>query len=434
MNRDAREIDKGHLIYGWIKDMYGYPRSILGHGVRETLNYLKRIVPELTVQSIPSGTKVFDWIVPDEWSISSAYISDLAGNKVVDYKDNNLHVVGYSEPINEILPLEELQKNLYSIESMPEAIPYITSYYERRWGFCISHNQRKELNAKKYRVVIDSKFYPGELNYGEVVIPGELSDTIFFSTYICHPSMANNELSGPAIAAAIAQFILGLKARRYTYRIVFLPETIGSISYLSKNLEVLKKNVIAGFNITCVGDSNCYSYLPSRNGDTLSDALVKHVLKHIDPNYIQYSWLDRGSDERQYCAPGIDLPIASMMRSKFGEYREYHTSLDDMNFISPDGLEGSYRALCRVIMILEKNHTFRSTTLAEPQLSRRLLYPTLSTTETREKVRIMMDFLSYCDGHLSTLEIAEKINVAFWDLERVINALLEHQLIIRMNL
>lgn len=433
MDRDTGEIDRGNLIYGWIKDLYDYPRSILGQGVRETLNYLKRIVPELTVQSIPSGTKVFDWTIPDEWSISSAYISDLAGNKVVDYRDNNLHVVGYSEPINEILPLEELQKNLHSIESMPEAIPYITSYYERRWGFCISHNQRKELNAKKYQVVIDSKFYPGELNYGEVVIPGELSDTIFFSTYICHPSMANNELSGPAITAAIAQFILGLKDRRYTYRIVFLPETIGSISYLSKNLEVLKKNVIAGFNVTCVGDSNCYSYLPSRHGDTLSDALVKHVLEHIDPNYIQYSWLERGSDERQYCAPGIDLPIASLMRSKFGEYREYHTSLDNMNFISPDGLEGSYRALCRVIMILEKNHIYRSTTLGEPQLSRRLLYPTLSTTESRDKVRIMMDFLSYCDGYLSTLEIAEKINVAFWDLEKVINALLKHELIIRVN-
>ena len=433
MAEQPKDFNKGALIYKWMEDLYEYPRSILGLGVRMTLGYIKNIIPELVVHSIRSGTKVFDWTIPDEWSISSAYISDLAGNKIVDYKNNNLHVVGYSEQMDTVLSLEDLQKNLYSIEAMPEAIPYVTSYYERRWGFCVTHKQREKLKDANYHVFIDSKFYPGELNYGELVIPGQSGETVFISTYVCHPSMANNELSGPTVTTALAQFILALKSRRYTYRIVFLPETIGSISYLSQHLEFLKKNVVAGFNITCVGDSNCYSYLPSRKGDTLSDILAKHVLKHTDPNYVQYSWLDRGSDERQYCAPGIDLPIVNLMRSKFGTYKEYHTSLDNMNFVSPEGLDGSYRVFCRAVNILENNYTYRTSTFAEPQLSKRSLYPTLSTTESREKVRIMMDFLSYCDGYLSCLDIAEKINVAFWDLEIVISILLKHELIIRVD-
>jgi len=282
-------------------------------------------------------------------------------------------------------------------------------------------------------VVIDADLKPGVLNYGELILPGELNQEILLSTYICHPSMANNELSGPVVTTALSLWLNLLEKRKYTYRIIFIPETIGSIVYLSKNLSHLKEHVKAGFNITCIGDDRSYSYLPSRNGKTLSDKAALHVLKNIDPQFNHYTWLERASDERQYCAPGIDLPIATIMRSKYGGYPEYHTSLDDLELVTPNGLQGGYCVLRKTLEIIEKNVYLKSTVLGEPQLGKRGLYPTLSTKASGKQVRTMMNLISYCDGHHSLLDIAELIDKPFWELVPIVEKLMEHNLMLNIN-
>ena len=288
---------------------------------------------------------------------------------------------------------------------------------------------RDDLKPGQYHVCIDADLAPGVLNYADLIIPGETDEEIFLSTYVCHPSMANNELSGPMVTAALARWITAMPDRRYTYRIVFIPETIGSIIYLSRNLETMQSKVYAGFNITCIGDDRCYSYLPSRNGRTISDRVAKHVLSHIEPDYQSYTWLDRGSDERQYCAPGVDLPVATIMRSKYGQYPEYHTSLDDLvNVVTPNGLAGGFNALQRAINILEQNVKPRVTTLGEPQLGKRGLYPDLSAKGSADSVRVMMNMISYCDGEHSILDIAEILNAPFWELQSLILPLIDEGL------
>ncbi len=419
-------------MHQWATDLFPITRSITGEGVRESLRYLQIQIPDLKILDVPSGTPAFDWKVPQEWIIKDAFIADKNGNKVIDFKKNNLHLVGYSTPINCWMTREELDPHLYSLPEQPNAIPYVTAYYKKHWGFCLSHQQRALLKDNKYRVVIDSDHIDGVLNYGEVILPGKTSNEVLLSTYVCHPSMANNELSGPVVTTALTQWISKLKNRRYTYRIIFIPETIGSLVYLSKHLSHLKKNVYAGFNINCVGDDRCYSYLPSRNEHTISDSIAKHVLKHIEPNYKSYSWLDRGSDERQYCSPGIDLPIASIMRSKFGEYPEYHTSLDDLNLVTPNGLNGGYEALKSAIHILENNTYPISNVLGEPQLGKRNLYPNIGVKGGKESIpdlKTMIHIISYCDGTKTLLEIAELVNQPFKKCRTIIETLLEHKLV-----
>ena len=420
----------GNDMHAWATDLFPVCRSITGKGVRDTLEYLKNLVPELLIKSIPSGTQAFDWVVPDEWTINDAFIIDKYGNKVVDFKKNNLHLMSYSSPIDIWLSRDELELHLHSLPELPDAIPYVTSYYSKNWGFCLSDKQRKSLPKGQYRVVIDSELKPGVLNYGELILPGESEKEIFLSTYVCHPSMANNELSGPVVTIALARWLKSQKTQRqYTYRIVFIPETIGSIVYLSQNSDLMKERTIAGFNITCVGDERCYSYLPSRQKDSLSDRVAKHILKNFVSHYESYSFLDRGSDERQYCSPKINLPIASVMRSKYGTYPEYHTSLDDLKLITPAGLSGAFNVLHLCLSAIEENFFYTGNYSCEPQLGKRGLYPLTGTTETRRKVKKMMNFLAYADGSLDLLEISEIIKENIFDCAEIAKELISEKVI-----
>ena len=420
----------GQEIYNFAQKLWPINRSITGEGVRETLAEIQNFFPSLKVKSVPSQTKVFDWTVPKEWNVKEAYIVTPSGEIICDFEKNNLHLLGYSIPFKGKLTLTELKEHLYTLPEQPNAIPYITSYYQERWGFCLPHEQYESLEEGDYEVVINSQLFDGVLNYGELLIDGKSKDEIFLSTYICHPSMANNELSGPTVVTFIAKWLLGKEKPSHSYRIIFIPETIGSITYLSLNYSEMKNNVFAGFNVTCVGDDRAYSYLPSRAGDTASDKVALHVLKWIDPNFVKYTWFDRGSDERQYCAPGIDLPIASIIRTKYGKYPEYHTSLDDLvNVVTPSGLNGGYWALRRAIEALERNKKYMVSVLCEPQMGKRGLYPTLSTKTSGEGVKLMMNFISLCDGRTPLLQIADRLGVAIWDLYELCDKLKEHDLL-----
>ncbi|MDB2549099.1 DUF4910 domain-containing protein, partial [Paracoccaceae bacterium] len=333
--------------------------------------------------------------------------------------------VGYSNSFEGRLPLKDLLPNLYTLKEQPQAVPYITNYYADGWGFCIPFEEYDVLEDGIYTVVVDTEHFDGILNYAELIIEGDTGEEVFLSTYICHPSMANNELSGPCVLTFIADWLQSMTARRYTYRIVFVPETIGSLVYLHERLDELKEKVVAGFNISCIGDDRCFSYLPSRHGSTPSDIAALHALKWTDPNFIKYSWLERGSDERQYCAPGVDLPVASIMRSKYGTYPEYHTSLDDLdNVVTPAGLRGGFGILKSTIQVLERNYFYRATVLGEPQLSQRGLYPTVSSKNVKSEARLFIDILSMADGRTSLIEIVDALNMSVWDVESVINRLI----------
>lgn len=409
-------------------------RSITGQGVRDSLFILSEELPGLRTHEVSSGTKCFDWIVPDEWNISDAYIVTPDGTKICEFKKCNLHVVGYSIPVDLELQLEELQPHLYSLPNQPSAVPYVTSYYKRQWGFCISQEQRDRLQPGSYRVFIDSTLKPGRLNYADLFLPGEYNEEIMLSTYICHPSMANNELSGPVVAVYLAKWLASIPRRRYSYRFIFVPETIGSIVYLSQHLDHLKSYVKAGFMINCVGDERAYGFMPSRQENSLSDRAARHALKHHAGKFETYSFLSRGSDERQYCSPGIDLPIASIFRSKYGTYPEYHTSLDNMRLVSPSGLLGGLQAFQKAIQVIEANDTYITKILGEPNLSSRGLYPTISTKDFYDNsivLQLMLNMLAYSDGKRDMLEIAELLEVPIWDLAKVARTLVTHGLIER---
>jgi aminopeptidase-like protein len=428
---DFSTLETGRHMHALATELFPLPRSITGNGVRGTFRILQRELPDLKTYEVPSGTKVFDWTVPPEWNCRDAWIITPDGQRIADFRANNLHVIGYSSPIDATMSLNELQEHLYSLPDQPDAIPYITSYYKERWGFCLTHRQREKLKPGNYEVRVDSTLAPGALTYGELRIASTTGNEqeIFLSTYVCHPSLANNELSGPVVATFLGKWISSLPQRRFAYRIVFIPETIGSITYLSRNLDEMKKRIVAGFNISCVGDDRAYSYLPSRAENTIADRVALHVLKHLAPGFVRYSFLDRGSDERQYCSAGVDLPVASVMRTKYGRYPEYHTSLDDLDVITPGGLFGGFNALKHCILCLEKNETLQTTVLGEPQLGRRGLYPTLSTKETGNQVRVMMDLLAYCDGTKDLIEIAETIRTPMWECFEIVETLKKNGLL-----
>ncbi len=420
--------DVGQQMYRFAQELFPICRSITGNGVRQTLKLIQSYLPEMQIFEVPSGETCLDWTVPFEWNIKDAYVKNSTGRRVIDFKANNLHLVNYSEPVSKKISLEELQKNLHSLPDQPDAIPYITSYYNRTWGFCLTHNDRLRLKPDQYEVFIDSSLEKGSLTYGEVFLPGESEKEIFLSTYICHPSMGNNEVSGPVLTAFLGQWIKQ-KKRRYSYRLVFVPETIGAIVYIDKNLESLRKKVFGAYQITCVGDDRDYSFLPSRLGGTVTDKITTHVMNRLVPGYKNYSFADRGSDERQYCSPGVDLPMVSVMRSKYATYPEYHTSLDNLDLISASGFEGSFNVYTRCLELFEENRKFQVTCIGEPQLGKRGLRPTLGTKDMAARVRNMANVLAFSDGNHDLVDIAELLGVDALDLAPLAQKLREADLL-----
>ena len=424
----------GSEIYSLADKIFPICRSITGKGVVDTLrilnDYLKKNnCPEMTIHSIPTGTKVFDWSVPKEWRISDAYIENESGERIIDFKEHPLHVLGYSTPVDKWVDLEELKKYLYVQDDMPDAIPYVTSYYKERFGFCMTKNMYDSLPEGRYHMYIDSELFEGNLTYADLVIPGSTEKEVFFSSYVCHPQMANNEASGPALLCSLIKYVSELKERKYSYRFYLGPETIGSITYLSQNLDVMKKNIISGFNLSCVGDDLEYSIVESRYADTLADRTLTSVLEHRARGYKRYSFLKRGSDEREYCAPGIDLPVVNFSRSKYGEYPQYHTSKDDMSLVSPEGFEGSYEVMTDCIEILENNGIYCMTVLCEPQLGKRGLYPDISKKGIYDEVQVLRDFIAYADGQNDLIDLSNIIGVPVSELIPVKKKLLENGLI-----
>ncbi len=350
----------------------------------------------------------------------------------MDYSLNNLHLLGYSENYSGQLSLEELKKHLYSLPDQPEVIPYLTSYYKNRWGFCLSHNQLLCLKDETYEVKINSELNPeGSMTIGEAVLKGDTDEEILLSTYICHPSMANNELSGPLVTSFIYDKLKEKKNRRYTYRILYLPETIGSIYYLSEYGEHFKKKIAAGFVITCIGDKGNFTYKQSRRGNTLADRAAELVLKQTEKNYIVEKFFPTGSDERQYCSPGFDLPVGSLMRTRYGMYKEYHTSADNKEFISFKSMEDSVIKYLEILNVIENNFTYiNKMPNCEPQLGKRGLYPTIgSQKDTAEFVNSMMWILNLSDGTNDLIEISGRSGISFKSLAYAAAGLMNNGLI-----
>lgn len=417
--------ENGKTMYQLAAKMFPICRSITGNGFRESLEMLREEVPEIQVYEVPTGTAVFDWTVPKEWNIRGGGIYRLNGDKVIDFKDSNLHIVGYSLPIDKVVSREELLEHVYTMPDQPDWIPYVTSYYKERWGFCMTENQKQTLTDEEYHVVIDSTLEDGSLTYGELIVPGQTDEEILFSSYLCHPSMANDDLSGPVVLTELMKYVLQMKDRRYTYRFVINPETIGAITYISRNLDALLKHVKAGFVLSCVGDDRTYSYLATKYGDTLTDRVMQNVLKFHFPEYKKYSFLDRGSDERQYGSAGVNLPVCGFCRSLYTRYPEYHTSADNMDLISPEGLQGAYDVMVKVIMALENNYHYTMTCQCEPQLGKRGLYPTISYRGSHDSVNVIRDFTAYADGSHDLIDISNIINVPIDILIDIKNKLAE---------
>lgn len=420
---------EGQQMYAMAARLFPICRSLTGNGFRESLRILTDGLTDFNFFEIPTGTQVFDWVVPKEWNINGGYIETLEGKHVIDFKETNLHVMGYSVPIDCVVSREDLLRHIYTQPNQPEWIPYVTSYYKERWGFCMSEKQKLELIDDRYHVVVESELKEGSMTLGDIVIPGETDDEIMFATYLCHPSMANNELSGPVVWRELIDYVQSMHHRRYTYRFVINPETIGSIAYLSKNLKVLQQNLRAGFVLSCVGDNRTYSYVQSKYADTLADRVIRNVLQYHYPDYKTYSFLKRGSDERQYNSAGVNLPVCAICRSKYGEYPEYHTSADDMQLISPEGLQGAFDMCVKIITTLEYNHCYRMTCCGEPQLGKRGLYPTVSQKGSYDAVMAMTNFIAFADGKQDLISISDMIGQPVEVLAEIIDKLLTHHLL-----
>jgi len=417
-----------------LERLFPLNRSLTGDGNRETLRILQETIPDLKVTEVPSGTPAFDWIVPKEWRVKCAYVETLEGERVIDFNSSNLHLVGYSKNFSGVISKDELLSHLHSIPELPNCIPYVTSYYDDYWGFCVTQQEIAKLDEEFYRVVVDTDHFDGSLSYGEIYLEGESTQEIVFSTYICHPSMANNELSGPILAAALAKNLKERHTRKFSYRFLFLPETIGAIYYLSRNLNLMKERTLAIYVLTCLGDNRSWSMINSQSGQTISDKLAEFALRDSGKKFVQYPFTERGSDERQFGSPLVNLPVATIMRSKFGTFPEYHTSMDNLDFVNGENLAESLTLLDYLVEIHEGNEVYVNVVSAEPWLAKRGLARKNKENRFQESnEKLLMDFLAYADGNNSLVDIAQILKVSFREVSTVAKQLLQLELIKSKN-
>ncbi|NJR49477.1 MAG: DUF4910 domain-containing protein [Leptolyngbyaceae cyanobacterium CSU_1_3] len=407
---DIEQVGQG--LHQLISDLYPICRSITGNGFRETLGQIQPLIP-LTLHEVPTGTQVFDWTVPREWNIRDAYVRNSQGDRVIDFQKSNLHVVNYSVPVHKKLSLEELKPNLFTLPDRPDWVPYRTSYYKDSWGFCLTHRQLLELPDDEYEVCIDTTLEPGSLTYGECYLPGEESDEVLISCHACHPSLANDNLAGIAIATHLAKH-LGQVARRYSYRFIFIPATIGSITWLSRNEEHVDR-IKHGLVLSCLGDPGKSTYKKSRRGDAEIDRAVLHVLQHSGQDYEAIDFFPYGYDERQYCSPGFNLPVGCLMRTPNSKYPEYHTSADNLEFVQPVYLQDSFAKCLDILSVLEHNKTYvNQNPKCEPQLGKRGLYRSVGgAAGSGIDEMAMLWTLNLSDGKHSLLEIADRSGSEF---------------------
>ena len=428
------ELISNYSMYELAKFLFPFPRSLTGEGIKKSFDIFRLLHSEFKAITFKSGEKVGDWEIPNQWEIKDGYIELENGSKICEFNKCNLSVVGYSLPINVYVTYKELLEHIHYRKDLPTAIPYVTSYYKKYWGFCIAYNVFKKLKKEeKYKCVINSELKPGKLEVIEALISStkKTNRDIFFSSYLCHPSMANNELSGPVLINQLIKYTKTLSQRNYNYRFVLLPETIGSIAYLSRKSSELIKKVICGFNLSCCGDNFKFTHIQSPFGNNVADIALRAALIGKE-NVHSKPFLERGSDERQYCSPTINLPLCGFSRSKYGEYKEYHTNLDNLSFISEEGLNGSFDVMKSIIDTFEFGIYPLSLTLGEPQLGKRNLYSNLSKCiagKERDEVGIRMDILAYCNGHTSVFEIALLTNVPLLIVLKELKLLLSHSLI-----
>lgn len=420
LNTDYRKT--GQEIYALIKKLYPICRSITGNGVRQTLNIIKEHIP-LDIKEVATGTKVFDWTVPKEWNIKDAYIRDPHGKKIVDFKKLNLHILNYSVPIHRNVTLKELRNHLFMAPDNPRSVPYLTSYYKENWGFCLTEKQFKGLKGGTYEVVIDSKLSDGHLTFGELYLKGRSKEEMLLSCYVCHPSMCNDNLSGVSLLTFIAKYLMN-RNLNYSYRFLFIPETIGAITWLSLN----EKNVSRikyGLTATCLGDKGGFTYRKSRDGDALIDRMAEKALIDSGKPYtiIDFNPAD-GSDERQFSSPGFNLPVGSLMRTKYGSFPQYHSSEDNLSFVAPEYLAGSFQIYSDIIFILENNATYLNLiSKGEPQLGRRGLYRTLGGKNLNLDEAAIFWVLNLSDGHHSLLDIALRSGLSFVQIKKACDIL-----------
>ena len=410
------------------RDLYPICRSITGEGIRASLQILQQFVP-LELHEAPTGTRVFDWTVPREWNIRDAYVKNRHGERVIDFRRHNLHVVNYSVPFHGRLTLDELSSHLYTLPEQPDWIPYRTSYYRETWGFCISHNQFLSLEKGEYEVCVDTSLEPGALTYGELYLAGQSTDEMLISCHCCHPSLANDNLSGMVVSAFLARE-LQTRPRRYSYRFLFIPGTIGSITWLAAN-EQRTKNIRHGLVIACVGDAGCMHYKKSRRDDAEIDKAVIHVLRHSGQEFKVLDFSPYGYDERQYCSPGFNLPVGSLTRTPHGRYPEYHTSADNLDFVRPEYLADSFDRYLAVVDLLEHNRKYLNTQpKCEPQLGKRGLYGMFGGRKDADQHELaMLWVLNLSDGNHTLLEIADRSNLSFGHIREVAETLVTHGLL-----
>lgn len=425
---DVDRVPTAAELYALVKDLYPICRSITGNGVRQTLSVLSRVVPLKTVE-VPSGTRVLDWTVPREWNIEDAYIKNSSGERVVDFGRSNLHVVNYSTPVRQTLPLQELRSRLHSLVDQPELIPYRTSYYAETWGFCLTHRQLEALPDGDYEVCIDSTLEDGSLSYGEFVVPGESQDEVLLSTHVCHPSLCDDNLTGLSISVHLARALMQGPKPRLTYRFLYAPGTIGAITWLARNRDSADR-IKHGLTLTCLGDGHPFTYKRTVFGDADIDRSMAHVLAHGGFDHQVIEFFPYGYDERQYNSPGFRLPVGSLMRGRHGQFPEYHTSADNLDFVSGDRMRESYDVLWDWVQLLEQNHTYKNLQpYGEPQLGSRGLYRAMGGSDIPNLQLAMLWMLSLSDGGHSLLDIAERSGISFRVLGAAAKMLVDHELL-----